>query len=115
MNEALNAGWKVRICFDSVLRVPDWESIYQAMIKEVFTTLSGKKVFDFSIGVFRMNLRYLERLRKERKDSAVLFYPYTKRSKLYTYTVSETDKVFSFIESCIRDYHPDARIYVVTT
>lgn len=115
INTALTAGWKVRICFDPILQVNNWKNVYQTMIDEVFSTLSAEKVFDFSIGVFRMNANYLERIRKARKDSPILFYPYTKQDQLFTYNDCESHEIISFIESSIREYHPKAKIFNLLT
>ena len=112
INEALNAGWKVRICFDPLLRVNNWKAIYQEMLKKVFSTIQADKVFDFSLGVFRMNSEYLERIRKEQKGSPILYHPFTRQNQLYTYSSPETLEIVSFVKDCIKTYYPNARIFI---
>ena len=112
IKEALNAGWKVRICFDPLLRVNNWKEIYQEMLREIFSTIQADKVFDFSLGVFRMNSEYLERIRKEQKDAPILYYPFAKQNQLYTYSNPENLEMISFVKNCIETYDPNTRIFI---
>ena len=113
IKNAVTAGWKVRLCFDPVLRTKDWKSIYQDLIDEVLWVIPGKRIFDFSIGVFRMNSSYLDRIREDRSDSSVLYYPFTKHNQITTYSETETLEIASFLEFCIRKHHANAKIFVI--
>lgn len=52
--QALDDGWKVRLCFDPVLHVNNWQSLYETCITQTFNALPADKIWDVSVGVFRM-------------------------------------------------------------
>ena len=111
INEALGNGWKVRLCFDPLLRIKDWKTIYQRMFDEIFATIPGDQIFDFSLGVFRMNSEYLDRIRKERKDTPLLYYPFSKENRIYTYHEDERREMIGFVKTRIEAHVPNANIF----
>ena len=66
-------GWQVRICFDPVLLVEGWYDIYTRFLDEVFNKLDCDQLLDITLGVFRMNKDYFNRIRK-RENRSRLFY-----------------------------------------
>ena len=71
--EAMANGWQVRICFDPVLLVEGWYDSYTRFFDEVFNKLDCDKLLDITLGVFRMNKDYFNRIRK-RENRSRLFY-----------------------------------------
>lgn len=76
IKRAIKEGWKVRLCFDPVIRIPDWQNIYKSLIEEVFSNISATKIQDVSIGSFRMNEEYFKKLLKVNPKSGLLYHPY---------------------------------------
>ena len=73
LKEAMANGWQVRICFDPVLLVEGWYDIYTRFFDEVFNKIDCDKLLDITLGVFRMNKDYFNRIRK-RESRSELFY-----------------------------------------
>ena len=73
---AIDDGWQVRICVDPILAVADWEKTYRDFVEEVFAAVPANKIHDVSLGTFRMNAEYLKKIRTQRFDSDILFYPF---------------------------------------
>jgi spore photoproduct lyase len=96
IKQCINRGWPVRLCFDPVLRIKNWEEVYVTFFNEVFKCLPAEKIRDVSLGVFRMNPDFFKRIKKQRTDSDILYYPF------------ETDR--SFVS-----YPSDERIYMIET
>lgn len=74
--QAQAAGWRVRLCFDPVIRVADWQQLYGDAIAETFRRLDPDLVEQVSYGVVRMAPDFLSRMRAMRSDSDILYYPF---------------------------------------
>ena len=46
IKHCLELGWPVRLCFDPVLRVENWESVYHSYFESVFKRLPAEKIRD---------------------------------------------------------------------
>lgn len=71
--KAAKDGWRIRLCLEPVLYMPDWQRMYAALIEKIFTQIDKIAVMDVSLGEFRVSSEYLKPMRKQRPDSAVLF------------------------------------------
>ncbi|MCC5807608.1 MAG: hypothetical protein JJU00_14890 [Opitutales bacterium] len=111
--KALEAGWRVRLCIDPVLRVPGWENAYTALVDEIAEALDAGKLEDVSLGVFRINRDYLKHMKRRAAPTDVLYHPYEKRSALATYTAEEHKSMTSLLRSCFARHIPADRIHIV--
>lgn len=73
---ALHAGWPVRLCIDPILRVPNWQTVYQNFLSDLSQYVDLHKIIDVSVGTFRMNHAFLKRIKQQRKDTSLLFDSY---------------------------------------
>ncbi|MBR3278321.1 MAG: radical SAM protein [Lachnospiraceae bacterium] len=73
---ALRAGAKVRMCFDPVIKIPDWKEAYKRLIDEVVSAIDPGRLTDVSVGTFRISSDYLARMRKAYPGSEIAWYPY---------------------------------------
>ena len=85
VKKALKDGWPVRLCFDPLLRVPNWREHYGGMIDKTADEISLHEIRDFSVGVFRMSSHFLREMRKQRSDTELLYYPYETKNGVVTY------------------------------
>lgn len=104
MKKAIADGWKVRLCFDPVLKVPGWKQHYREMIDYTFSEISPDDVEDISIGVFRMSKQFLRRIRKQRQDKDVLMYPYEIEDGVASYPGDEKAEMTRFVAELIADH-----------
>lgn len=72
----LRTGAPVRLCFDPMIYVPGWKDHYAQMLKQVYDAVDMDKVVDVSVGTFRISRDYLKHMRKQEKNSAVLWFPF---------------------------------------
>ncbi len=107
---AVDAGWRVRICIDPLLHVPNFENIYGAMINKLAELVSLEKIDSFSLGVFRMNTGFLKRIQLQRQDSALIYYPYIVENDTATYTTTIKDTLFNTIINQIKEKNKKAFI-----
>lgn len=107
ISEAIQAGWKVRICIDPILRIPAWKSVYQHFCDQILRSIEPSGIRDVSLGVFRINRDYFKNLRKRATESDLLYYPYQKQGELFTYPKEQRDEMLSLIRQGLADLGVD--------
>lgn len=113
IQQVLSHGWRVRICFDPLLYLPEWKKIYRLMIEQIIQYFSLHQIDSFSLGVFRMNADFLKRMRQQRQDSGVLLAKFERNKDIVTYEMSIKQEMTEYMEQLIRQYSPNARIDIV--
>ncbi len=112
VREAHRAGFPIRLCFDPLLAIPDFESIYGKFFVQVKEALCGIPIQDASIGVFRISDSYLKKMRKTRPNSAILQYPFTNEDHICNYG-KRSKKMISFAQDCLKEWIPAENIYTL--
>jgi spore photoproduct lyase len=74
---AAAAGWRVRLCIDPVLAVNDWKDSYINLISVIKNKITAP-LEDIWIGSFRISTEHLAKIKSQRGDSDILFYPFSK-------------------------------------
>lgn len=110
VSDALNKGWRVRLCLDPILLVENWETIYNQFIDDVFSQIKTEKLRDVTIGVFRMNKDYFNRIRKRESKSVLYYSDYTIEKGTVTLEKNERKEALNRIESKISHYLPKDKI-----
>ncbi|MGC8765863.1 MAG: SPL family radical SAM protein [Brevinematia bacterium] len=62
INNAMSKGWNVRLCFDPLIFTKESLSDYEKMLEILAETIETKKIYDISVGNFRMNKSYLKKI-----------------------------------------------------
>lgn len=107
---AIAEGRKVRLCFDPMIRVPEFERIYREMFTTVFSELRRSKLLDASVGVFRISKEYLKTMRDTR-PCAVTYYPYTLTDGVYHYDRETEEKLLSVAAEELSGKLPPEKIF----
>ena len=114
IKKAIDLGWQVRICLDPVIYTPDFDTIYPAFIDELFSLIEAEKVFEVTLGTFRMSSPHLKAIKKmEHTDLA--FYPYEVKDQMATYEASIETKVLDTLEKKVLVYLPKERLRLWST
>ena len=108
---AINAGYNVRLCFDPVLMLPDYEKIYDGFFEYVFSKINPDDINDVSFGEFRVSCDYLKRMRKLRPCSALLQYPYDTTGGVASYDRKRSQLLLDFIRNKLEKYFSEDKIY----
>jgi len=108
---AINAGYKARLCFDPVLLLPDYETIYGEFFEYVFSKINPDDIHDVSFGEFRVSCDYLKRMRKLRPCSALLQYPYDTTGGVAAYDRERSQNLLVFIKNKLEKYFSEDKIY----
>jgi spore photoproduct lyase len=108
IQEAIEAGWKVRLCIDPILREPAWKKDYETLVQKISDSIDLEKLHDISIGTFRMNTDFLSKIQSIRSDAALLYYPFIRSDGIVSYSTEENEEMISFIKQCFgRNISPD--------
>lgn len=110
IKKAQQAGWQVRLCFDPILKINDWKSVYQNCIQEVITEIDFKKLNSISIGVFRMNKEFLKQIQHQRNDNTLLFDQYELNNDTYTYQQELKNEMIHFIKNRLSAHHANIEL-----
>ena len=73
---AIDKGANVRLCFDPIIKIPDWENAYKELIEETASRIDLGRLTDVSVGTFRISSDYLNKMRRAYPDSELAWYPY---------------------------------------
>ena len=109
--EALLRGFPVRLCFDPMIRLADWQMHYDDMLRQVFERIDMEKLTDVSVGTFRISQDYLKEMRRREPYSAVAQYPYENDGGVYHYYAELTEKMERFLVSRLREKLPEEKIF----
>lgn len=109
--QAVQDGWKIRLCFDPVIIQKGWETSYRKLVQQTFQKIPAQGVLDVGIGTFRVAKDALKRMRKGRMESALLHYPYTLDGGVYQYDRQVRQKVLGNMRTWLQEYLPEKIIY----
>ncbi len=84
IKEAIDAGWRVRICIDPVIYNEEFATLYPPLIDEIFSCIDAEKLFQLTLGSFRMSSVHLKKIKKLRR-SDIAFYPYEVKENIVSY------------------------------
>ena len=112
IKQSINAGWKIRLCFDPVILFPNWQQEYQALIEEVFNEVDNNYILDATIGPFRMAKEHLKQARKRYPTSPLLAYPYHLKNGIYEYPTEITQQITDTISGYLSPFLPKKKIYL---
>ncbi len=109
---AMDKGFAVRLCFDPMLFVENWEEVYGNMVEKTAAAIDLSKIRDCSIGTFRISSEYLRSMRKKSPGSAVVQYPYLNTDGVYGYEKALAEEMTSFLMLKIHKYISDEKIFL---
>lgn len=111
--QAAADGWRLRLCFDPILRTDEWQAQYNNAIEETFRRIPAASVEGISIGVFRLHPDFLMRMQRMRHDSRILFDRFEKSHRLVSYEESEIEAMRSHVADRLANHIPHDAITFV--
>ena len=96
IQKIVDSGWPVRLSFDPILIYPNWKEDYKQMFERIKETISGDKIFDITIGVFRMSEDFYNRIKKTKPNSDLFYNNYDNSNNVKTVTKDQKAIVRDF-------------------
>lgn len=110
--QAIHAGAMVRLCFDPMVYIPDWQRHYGEMLKQVTHSITMEKLVDVSVGTFRISQDYLKKMRKQEPDSIVAWFPYQMEHGFYHYPMALMGQMERYLVERLRESVPEEKIFL---
>lgn len=114
VRKAVDSGWRIRLCFDPILRIKEWRGVYAETLDLVRRQVPLEGVRDASVGVFRMNRDYWQRIKRQRGDSPVIHFPYEIEDQIATYPRTQAEEMTEFVAGELRRWLNPEKVQVVT-
>ena len=96
IQKIVDSGWPVRLSFDPILIYPNWKEDYKQMFERIKESISGDKIFDITIGVFRMSEDFFHRIKKTKPHSDLFYNNYDNFNNVKTVTKDQKAMVRDF-------------------
>lgn len=113
VREAVEEGWRVRLCFDPLLHVENWQQEYRECIEEIFRRVRPDQIEEFSVGVLRMSSSYLKQMRASGTQSDLIYHTFTVSKGAATYPPEIEDEMRSFVRGELSRFADPLRITFV--
>ena len=108
----IEMGWTVRLCFDPVLYTEDFKEVYGKMLDYTFSKINSKDILDISIGTFRISKEYLKRMKKNRSNSEILYYPFECKDGVYTYPSNRMKNMMDFMKYKVLEFVDKKKVFI---
>ena len=108
---AVEEGFTLRLCFDPMLYHADWERLYTKLLETVFREISMEKLYDISVGSFRISESYLKSMTKACGASPYTSFPYENTDGYYHYPKELLLKMEGFLEQKLLEKLPKEKIF----
>ena len=108
---AMEEGFTLRLCFDPMLYHADWESLYTELLETVFREIPMEKLYDVSVGSFRISESYLKSMTKACGASPYTSFPYENTDGYYHYPKELLLKMEGFLEQRLLEKLPKEKIF----
>ncbi|HUX13117.1 MAG TPA: DNA photolyase [Spirochaetia bacterium] len=112
---AIQAGFRVRLCFDPVILRAGWEEEYRTAVRETFRRLPAERIEFVSVGGLRMGVDQFSKFRKDNPSRARLFTPYRSVDRMVSYSATAEARVVEVMGEAIGKFLPDERIKFLTS
>ena len=110
--KAADKGWTIRLCFDPVIMIEDWKSLYSECIENAFELLSTDQIYDATVGTFRMSSTHLRIARNQRPQHGLLQKEWVVNDGSATMSPEDQHEVASFMTETLSKWLPLNRITI---
>ncbi|MDP7072446.1 MAG: hypothetical protein QF430_06160, partial [Candidatus Marinimicrobia bacterium] len=112
VQQAIEKGWKVRLCLDPVIPVPGWRKIYSDFIEKIKKDIPVEGIRDVTVGTFRMGKDFFKRARKRMPPSDVYYENYEERNGVVSLPKPASGDIAEKIKVQLSDFINEDRISV---
>ncbi len=107
---AMQKGWEVRLCIDPIIMVDNYDQIYCEFIDELFSEIDGLRLKDVTLGVFRMNKDYFNRILKRDPKSDIYYNNYSVEDNTVMPANPLRKEAIQLVEEKLLEYIPKSKI-----
>ena len=97
------------MCIDPVIYDENFERNYFELVETIFKTLDASKVFQVTLGSFRMSSQHLKKLKKLQR-SEIAFYPYEVKDGIVSYPKEIEQKILNTLMEKVTQHIEKERV-----
>lgn len=113
ISQLLKKGWKINLALDPILYIGEnWKGEYKELINSITENINIKEINAITLGVFRIPVDYLKRLKKFFK-SPIAFFPYQTINGVSTYPEELKNEMIKFVYSELKNIFDKTNIYIL--
>lgn len=106
---AISYGIKIRISIEPVIKINDFENVYNKFIDKVFTNISSEFIRDVNVDVFRMKKEHAKKIQK--MDDGLDLFSSSLKNINGVITYEDEEYMKSFIINKIEKYIDKSKIF----
>ena len=110
-SKLIDSGCAVRLCFDPMIYLPDWEQEYARLFQQVCDVIDMDGVVDVSVGTFRISQDYLKKMRKQEPNCALVWFPFQNENGYYHYPKQLMEQMETFLVDRFSQILPKEKIF----
>lgn len=103
INRYIKIYKKVNIIIDPVIKIENWKTEYELLLKNISDNIDEKYINKINIGFFRLSKDNFKKIKKLNKDYISL-YPYSTNRNIVTYSIEEINEMKKFFNELINKY-----------
>ena len=107
----IEEGYSIRLCFDPMIYHEKWKELYNVFLDTVFREISMAKLYDCSVGSFRISETYLKPMLKAFPQSPYTVFPYENTGGYYHYPEKIKEEMEGFLLHKLEENMPREKIF----
>ena len=112
IQSAMDKGWKVRLCIDPVIDMQDWNKIYSEFFLFLFQKIDPNKLYDITMGTFRMNKDYFNRINRRNTESELYYLKYVTEKNTVALPKNKRSDIMGILRKELSKYITPKKILV---
>jgi spore photoproduct lyase len=113
LREAAELGWRIALCIDPILKLPDGDRLYRDFITLLEKEVPWSSVERVELGVFRVSSAYFKRM-LDRPGTDLLQYPYEHANKTVSYNKKEREQLVDTVKTALLPIISKKKIFIWT-
>ena len=113
VNQAIEEGAQVRLCFDPLIYIKNFELCYNRFVEKILQSIDLTRVRDISIGTFRISSDYLPNLRKACPDSSAVLFPFDREDGFCVYPADVRSRLIGIIKNELEKAGYGNKLYII--
>ncbi len=109
--EAGRNGWKIRLCIDPIILVPEWETQYKRAVQEVFNVLDPAEIYDVSLGTLRFNSEHFCKIRAPKGPLGPLEQNLLEQGGIVAYAADDQVQLVNSLRTTLLNHLPANKIF----
>ena len=109
------AGWPVGLRFDPLIRIPHFETEYDALFRQVFDILDAGRIHSVSTGAFRMPRPFMKNIQRLYPDEGLFAVALEDERGMVSYPREHERAMLDFCLERLRAFVDEERLFPCTT